>query len=256
MRFGVCGNFKMTAAAAQASYDYAEWSVGNTLKPLESEEVFLASLKEMRDAALPYEVCNGFVPGELKITGPNVDSSALEKYVTTTMQRAEQAGVEVIVFGSGGARRIPDDFDRTIANDQLLTFCQMVGPIAQDHGVTIAIEPLNLAECNVLTTVDESAALVAKTAHPAIRLLVDGYHMMRDNDPYESIVRHGALLAHAHIATTQNRMAPGAEACDLSQFFDALSKANYTGRISIEGKIPAPETDLPVALSLMRKLAG
>lgn len=256
MRFGVCGDVSLAAAAARASYDFAEWSVHALLRPRESDDAFRASLDALPAAGLPYPVANCFVPGDLKITGPEVDNAALESYVTTAMRRAERAGVQVIVFGSGGARRIPDGFDAWVAHDQLVAFCRMAAAMAHNHGVTVAVEPLNRSECNVLTTVSECAALVNEVGHPSIRLLVDAYHLMRDDDLYESIVTHGPLLAHVHIATEKNRVAPGAEPCDFSRFFDALAKARYTGRVSIEGKIPNPKTDLPAALTLMRKLAG
>ncbi len=256
MKFGVCGDLGLAAIAAKASYDFGEGKVSDVLMPREPEDAFRASCAARSSAALSFPVLNCFVPGDLKITGPEVDRRALEDFVATCMARAEVAGVEIIVFGSGGARRIPEGFDRRIAHDQLVAFCRMVAPLAQNHGVTVVIEPLNRSECNVLNTVSEGADLVNEVEHPGIRLLVDAYHLLRDGDSCDSIVTHGALLAHVHIATIPSRFAPAAEECDFSDFFDALAKAEYTGRVSIEGKIPNPETELPAALAMMRKLAG
>jgi len=253
MLFGVCGDTSIAAVAARESYDFAEWSVPALLKPREGEDAFCAALDDLRAAELNYPVANCFVPGDLKITGPEVDNSALQAYVATTMKRAERAGVGVIVFGSGGARRIPDEFDPQVAKEQIVAFCRMVAPIAHDHGVTVVVEPLNTTECNVLTTVDECATLVKEVGHSALRLLVDAYHLMRDGDSYDDIVKHGDLLAHVHIATVPNRRAPGSEACDFSRFFCALANASYAGRISIEGKITDPVAELPVALTVMRE---
>ena len=251
MQFGVCCGPDMTSIAAGASFDYAEWSVGALLKPREPESAFLESLAAVRAASLPFPAVNCFVPGDLKITGPDADLSTLRKYVATTFERAERAGVEIIVFGSGGARAIPDGFDRGAARGQLLEFCAMLSPVAGNHGVTVVIEPLQRAECNVLNSVSECAALVREVGHPALRLLADSYHMMCDNDPFDDIVPNGDILAHVHIATVPNRLAPGAEPCDFTLFFNALAKAGYNGRVSIEGNIPAPEKDLPGAYSLM-----
>jgi sugar phosphate isomerase/epimerase len=256
MRFGICGNTSIAAVAARESYDFAEWTVPALLKPRESEDAFCAALNDLRAARLRYPVANCFVPGDLKITGPEVDNSALQAYVRTTMERAERAGIEVIVFGSGGARRIPDGFDPRVAKEQIIAFCRMVAPLAHDHGITVVVEPLNTAECNVLTTVDECAKLVNEVAHPAIRLLVDAYHLMLDGDSYDDIVTHGDLLAHVHIATVPGRLAPGAEPCDFSRFFSALANASYAGRISIEGNITDPVTELHIALTVMREWAA
>ena len=174
-------------------------------------------------------------------------------YVTTTFARAEQAGVQVVVFGSGGARQVPDGWSRDEANRQLAAFGRMLAPIAARHGVTVAIEPLRKAECNILNTVAEGAALARTVNHPALALLVDGYHWATDGDASEAIVEHRSRLAHTHIATTAHRLAPGMEACDFRSFFDALRRANYTGRMSIEGGLGNPAATLPVAARMLRQ---
>ena len=97
--------------AAEFGYDYFEWTVGGLLKPLEGEDAFAAALAAVRAAPLPCPAVNCFLPAELKVTGPAVDPAALDRYVTTACRRAETAGVRVIVFGSGAARRVPDGFD-------------------------------------------------------------------------------------------------------------------------------------------------
>jgi sugar phosphate isomerase/epimerase len=255
MQYGICGGPEIGGVAAEAGYDYFEWSVPGFLKPRESKEAFHESLEAVRNAPLPCPVLNCFIPDDLKITGPNADLEALEQYATMALQRAEEAGVEVIVFGSGGARRIPDGFDRETALRQIVDFCRMLGPIARRHGVTVAIEPLNRADCNVLNTVGECAAVVREVDHPALRLLVDSYHWAKDHDSLDDIVTHGDLLSHVHIATNPNRLSPGIERCEFVPFFDALAKAGYRSRVSIEARIPDPVHDLTIALFLMTSLA-
>lgn len=252
MQFGVCGSPEVAKIAHQAGFDYFEWSVGGLLKPQEDERSFLEAFEQVRQAALSCPVVNVFIPGYLKITGPDVDQQALSSYINTACRRAETAGVNVIVFGSGAARQIPDGFSRDTAWQQLVSFCQMLGPIALEHGVTIAIEPLNKSECNVINTVAEGARLARDANHPAIRLLVDAYHWAKDQDSIDDLIQSGSLLAHVHIATLANRRAPGAEADDFSSFFNALKGAGYNQRISIEGRIDLAEVELPHAYNILR----
>ena len=255
MKFGVCGNPDMARVAAKAGYDFMEWTVSDVLKPREPVAVFQSVHGLIQSAALPYPVLNCFVPGDLKLTGPEVDRRALQDFVTTVFERAGTVGVEVIVFGSGGARRIPDGFDRRLAQDQLIWFGSMLAPLAQDHGVTVVLEPLNRGECNTLNTCAECAELVGEVAHPAFRLLVDAYHMMKDGDPVSDITRHAGLLRHTHIATTTHRLPPGVEPCDFAPFFVALKTGGYDGRVSIEAKVTDPGLELPAALAAMRSLS-
>lgn len=256
MWFGVCAGADRAKTAADAGLEFLEMTVGGLLKPREDESDFREALDEVRAAPLPCPVVNCFVPGDLKITGPEADMAALEAYVRVACERAGAAGVEVIVFGSGGARRIPDGFERDRAHDQIVEFCRMLGPVAEESGVTIAVEPLSAKDCNVLTTVGESAALVREVGHPAVRLLVDFYHWARDGDSAADIVAAGDLLVHTHVATVPGRMPPGAEECDLAPFFRALKEAGYDGRVSIEARIGEPEKELPGAVEVMRELSA
>lgn len=252
MPYGLCGGPEIASLAVQAGFDYFEWSVGGLLKPREDGAAFDQALLAVRQAGLVCPAVNVFVPPDLKITGPAVNFTVLEAFATTALRRANQAGVKVIVFGSGGARRIPEGFDRAEAWKQLVAFCQMLAPLAQAQGVTVVIEPLNVAECNVLTTVGECARLARQINHPAIRLLVDAYHLLRDHDSLDDIYANHDILAHVHVATIPNRLAPGVEDCDLGAFFKMLARSGYSGRISIEGKLPDQPDELARSLKLMK----
>jgi D-psicose/D-tagatose/L-ribulose 3-epimerase len=252
MKYGVCGGPDVARVAKKAGFDYFEWSVGSLLRPREDEQAFKAALKEARDVGLPCPAANVFIPADLKITGPAVDQKALEAFVATALRRAEIAGVETIVFGSGGARNIPEGFERETAWQQLVGFCQMLGETAMHHNVTIAVEPLNKSESNVINTVGEGAELVRQVDHPNICLLADGYHWGKDHDTVEAIVENGGLLVHAHVATVEGRHPPRAsDTC--APFFTALMQAGYDGRVSFEGVLENPEEELPHALEIMRR---
>lgn len=236
MKLGLCAGPDFGPVAAAAGFDFVELHVQNHLKTLEDEAAFAPMLAEILASPVPYPVANCFVPGSFKITGPDVNMTALEQYVTVAFERAERAGIDTIVFGSGGARRIPDGFSRDIAWQQLVEFGKLLGPIAQRHGVTVVVEPLNQRECNVLTSVEESGRYVEDVDHPNVRLLVDAYHWLTDDNDADAIVNNGSLLRHVHIAASPSRLAPGLDGCDFSAFFRALKAAAYDGRISIESK--------------------
>jgi sugar phosphate isomerase/epimerase len=247
MHYGICGGPEIAGPAAQAGFAFFEWTVAGLLKPREDGAAFIAALDVVRGAALPCPVVNCFIPADLKITGPAVDKEALRRFVTTAFARAQKARVDTIVLGSGGARSVPAGFSHEKATDQIADFCVLCAPLAADHAVTVVLEPLNRRECNILTSVRETAGIVNAVNHPAIRLLVDAYHWAMENDSVQDIVTYGSLIRHAHIATVPNRKAPGLEEYDFAPFFRALTDAGYAGRISIEGAIPDPARDLPKA---------
>jgi sugar phosphate isomerase/epimerase len=256
MQFGVCGSPEIATIASAAGYDFFESSVGGLLCPLESEAEFQKRLANFRQAPLPCPALNCLLPGDLKVVGAAVDMAKLTDYAAIACRRASEAGVKVMVFGSGGARQIPDDFERTAAWIQLQEFGTMLAGQAAKNDVVIAVEPLNRKECNVLNTVGECADLVRAVGSLSFRLLVDGYHWALDHDSVEAVAMNGRLLVHTHVATVPNRLAPGAEECDLAPFFRALAAGGYDGRVSIEGNLQDPQVTLPRALALMRTLVG
>ena len=108
MELGVCADPKFGTALADAGFTFIELHVQNNLKTLEDEAAFQTEWARIQTSPIPAPVANCFVPGSLKITGPEADLAKLEAYVEIALSRAAQAGMDTIVFGSGGARRIPD----------------------------------------------------------------------------------------------------------------------------------------------------
>ena len=253
MKFGVCTDPNHASTLHDAGFDYLELHVQRDLVPDQPAQAFAPLSDRIRALALPAPVANCFLPGALKITGEDVDWRAVEEYVRTACGRAAEVGIEQIVFGSGGARAIPAGFDPTHANDQLVQFGRLVGSLAREEGCMIVVEPLSYDECNVLNTVAESAQYVQDVGDANVRLLVDAFHWARNNEPASSIIDAAPLLVHAHIATTTNRLAPGAEPCaEFEPFFSALQQIGYAGRLSIEARWEITSEAADCALTALR----
>lgn len=253
--FGICTAPEQASVFAAAGFTFHEVNVQSNLKPMGDDTSFAPELIRLRKAALPAAAANCLLPGSLKTCGPTVNFRDLHRYVSAAAERAAKAEMEILVFGSGAARMVPDGFSRGLAWQQLLEFCRFTARAAALHNVTLVVEPLNRKECNILNTVAECGALVEQVGHPNCMLLVDAFHWGRDNDSAADIVRYGRFLRHAHIATYANRLAPGAEPCDFGPFFKAMAEANYNGRIAIEGKWTDPAKEAPVAMETLRAAA-
>ena len=253
MQFGICTSPASAAPFAQAGFDFLELNVQQLLQGEAEESAFLAGWEKARSSPLPCLAANSFIPGHIKVTGPEADTARLEAYVATICRRAEIAGIQTIVFGSGGARNIPGDFSRVQAWKQLVSFGRMAAETASRHGVTIVAEPLNKKECNILNCVEESAEYVREVGHPRLRLLVDSYHWWLDDNDEKALGLAGELLHHVHVATLTNRLAPGEEPADFSLFFMLLRGAGYRGPISIEAGWKDPAVCAPRALQILSR---
>ncbi|WP_395138724.1 sugar phosphate isomerase/epimerase family protein [Armatimonas sp.] len=257
MQFGVCVGRSKAASVAAGGWDYIELGVAGELIP-ESEDTTAWAEKKATLLALPLpcKTFNLFVPGKLKITGPEVNQLALTHYAHRALSRAAEVGGEVIVFGSGGARQLPQSgWSAEQAHAQLVWFLNQCADAHEQTGVVVAIEPLNRHECNLLHTVAEGAALAREVGRPGVRNLADTYHMERNGDEsLADILASADCLAHVHTADT-GRKAPGTGVYDHAALFTALQEAGYDARVSIECNFTDGdfETELALALAHLKR---
>ena len=232
MRFGVCANFEQANLLADAGYDYIELSAAGDLIPEESGAAWAAKRRAIEAMPLRPEAFNSFVRSG-KIIGPDADFDRLRRYVESALTRAAEVGGSIIVFGSGGARQIPDGFPQAEADRQMHDFLSLCADASERTGVMVVIEPLCRAECNYINRVSEGAEWAEQLARSGVKNLADTYHMEREAEPLSAIVAGGDVLAHAHTADT-DRLAPGTGTYDHAALFAALRQAEYDSRLSIE----------------------
>ncbi len=250
---GVCGGLDRAPGLQAAGGDYMEVGVQWFLAPHKPAEVYEANRKALEDCPLPAKAANGFLPGSLKSTGPEADHPAVLAYADLAFKRAKEIGLEVIVFGSGGSRTPPKDFDRDLAELQFVALLGKMGMLAEKHEITIALEPLNQRETHFINTVEEGARLIRAVQHPSICLLADIFHMLREEEPAQSIIDAGDLLRHVHIAENAKRTAPGVDGDDFSEYLQALKDIGYTGRISMECGWKDYGAQIPTAVATLRQ---
>ncbi|MBQ9432510.1 MAG: sugar phosphate isomerase/epimerase [Kiritimatiellae bacterium] len=232
--FGACQGLDKAAKMKAAGFDFIELGVGGTLRPNDSDEAFKPQLDKLLASPLPIRSCNGFLPKDLKLTGPNPLHEKALDYAEKACRRADLINMTCIVFGSGGARNAPKDFDIAKAKDQFIDFCRKLGDRIADCKVTVVLEPLNKKEANYLQTVLEGSEMVDIIDKPRIRLLGDFYHMRCENEPADDFRKAGAKIRHCHIAEHKGRVCPGTNGEDFSDYFAALRDIGYTGGVSCE----------------------
>ena len=237
MRFGVCTGLDNLGALAEAGYDYIEITVAGDLKPEKPEDEVLPALEgRLRESPLRAETYNVLLPGDLKIVGPDLNAARQERYLEAAFSRARALGGQVVVFGSGVARGIPEGYAVEDAYRQLREFVTRAGDAAARHGLTVAIEPLNRGECNVINSVGEAMGLARAVSHPAVGVLSDLYHIAAEGQTYTETRDAGPLLKHVHVAGQEGRRAPiHADLEFLTGYFRAVKESGYDVRVSVEG---------------------
>lgn len=253
MEIGICTSPETAASLPANACDFFEANVQNFLVPEQDETEFARLLESARALAKPTRAATCFLPGDLKCVGPKIDHERLLRYAETAFARAEQAGIGIIVFGSGGARTVPEGHPMEHALTEFTGLLRLIGPIAGRHGVTVVVEPLNKSECNFITSLSDGAEAVVRCNHPNVRLLADIYHMLRDNEPESEIVKFGHLLHHVHVAEANGRFFPGKSREDLRPYYRALKAIGYTGSISIESHWDDIKADAASSVQYLRR---
>lgn len=233
---GVCTGFGKAATVALAGGQHIEDSVGRLLNPKKSDEDFAQTIKQVKAAPIPVVGCNGFIPGNLRSTGPDADHEGVLQWSGKAFERAARLGIRFIVFGSSGSRRIKGDFPKDKALAQFTELLKKMGPQAAKHHVTIAIEPLNRREDNLVNTLAEGAAIAETVDHPNVKIVADIYHMLCNDETPDDIRKVGKWITHCHIAEEKGRSAPGVNNFDFTPWFKALADIGYNRTISIEGR--------------------
>jgi len=242
MKFGICtapgalgDPARLLDTLAEAGADYVEWTVGSLMaSPAEFER--LRALAQ-QSPIKPEAFCV-FLPPHHRITGPNVELGKVLEYAGEALRRIGEVGGSIVVLGSGAARKVPLGFPLDEARRQFIEFARELSPMAIEQGITIAIEPLNKTEDNLLNSVADGIQLTREIDTPAIRLLADFFHMNEESESVSSVEDAGTLLVHTHVADT-GRVAPGFSKegeADFRAFFGALKSIGYDARCSFEGK--------------------
>ena len=252
MRFGVVTGSDTLAAAHAVGFDFVEIPLTREVGPLLSERERAARRKLLADSPLPVEAGCVFFPAEMKVIGPHANDSAVSEYVTAVLDACSELGMEIVVFGSGNSRNIPDGFPIEQAEDQVDALLQMMGDKAQTHGITVVIEPLNTGECNWINSVEEAADIVARIDHPNVKVLADLYHISVEKEGFHGVLGAGYDIEHVHVSSA-DRGPPREDGADWTSMFRALKALGYDARLSMECRWTDFEREAPGALAFLKR---
>ena len=235
VKIGRCTGVDGLEETKAAGFDYAELGVA-TIARL-SDEQLEAALAKHRAVGLPTPVAHGFLPADVRVTGPEADPDRQLQYVRNAFSRMARFGVKIIVFGSPAARSVPDGFPREQAWKQLVEFGKRIAPEAQSHGIVVSVEPLRKQESNIINTAAEGLKLVQEVAHPNFELMVDFYHLAIEKEDPDILLVARDHIRHFHFANPNDRVFPlDPGEYDYARFFENIRKMGFRGGLSVEAK--------------------
>ncbi|MBA2598258.1 MAG: sugar phosphate isomerase/epimerase [Chloroflexia bacterium] len=216
--------------------------------PARMAEVFAAN-------GLGATVCAAMGPGR-DLTDPALVAST-QDYVRTCIDVVAALGGNVVagpLYTPVGKTWQMDDAARAATTDRLIAGLTPLAAYAGEHGVRLAIEPLNRFETSFLNTAAQTMEVIDRLDSPAAGVLLDTFHMnIEEKDQAAAIRLVGDKLFHFH-ACGSDRGAPGADHIAWDTIAPALRDIGYDGPLVIESFTPDNQTIAPAA-AIWRSLA-
>ena len=230
---------------AEAGFDYAELPLAQLSQCGESELEEICGVLE--ECGVPCEACNNFFPASVRLTGPNADLSRALDYARSALDLAAGLGAKTVVFGSSGAKNIPEGWPAEKAFGQLVTLLEALGPMLDARNLTVAIEPICQREGNLILNLTEGLRLMEAVSHPRVRLLADWYHMAVEEESPEILRTAAPVLCHVHLSVPEGRLWPTEARPGAEPMLRALLSLGYGGRVSVEAYSNDFASDAPAA---------
>lgn len=254
-RLGMVSSLSNDSLLYASGFRLIGTSVGSLIGPALTEEEFRANLRKISALRCRLFMCNVLFPATLKIAGPEVEESKVLNYLSAVLKRAKKAGLKQLILGSGGARKLPDGYNKEKAVSDFSLLAKKMATLSKQHGVTIILENLNSTETNFLNKLSEAADVVRRVDHPNFRLNADIYHMMKEGESPEEIRKAGDVIVYSEIAEKEQRSLPGVAGDDFTPYLKALKDTKFDGPIVIEGSSKNLPEDVPKAYAyLLRQL--
>lgn len=232
---GIAQDFQMDSLLYVSGYRYMVESASKCIYPSKVTNQKFEDIKStFENLRVRMYAVNIFFPGDLKLVGPDVNEQEVLNHARAVLKRCREANINMMVWGSGGARRVPDGYEYAKAKEQFIRIARKVADIAGEYNITLALENLNHTETNFINTVEEAYDIVKKVNHPGFLLCVDIYHMLVEGESPAIIAKTGDKLIHCDIAEKENRAPPGVKGDDFRPYLRELKMVGYSGKIVLE----------------------
>jgi sugar phosphate isomerase/epimerase len=224
-------------------------ALGSPIGKFEIDEPFEVHLKTFERALA---ACKILGTNRMRIFSFHLDNERVAECREEVMRRMSLLGIEILVFGSGPARRVPADMDIDAGRDELRRFLTMCGALGEQYGVTLVIEPLNPNECNAINTPQAALEMAASVNSPRVAYLADAYHMAGSDVAPDALDYVAVLPQHIHVAEPPKRTCPGGLGGEYLKAFSAsLRGTDYAARVSVECDFKDVADELPKAKAFL-----
>jgi sugar phosphate isomerase/epimerase len=181
---------------------------------------------------------NSIMPYALSPT-PEDPAQRVEAFLPN-MERMAKLNPEtiVVITGPRGEHSLQE------ATDLCLAGFERIGKVANDLGVTVALEPVHKSAVDDLSFIWDlpgALSMLKQINHPNFKILFDTWHLWDTENVFQLLKDDIDLIGGVHVSdwraetrTWMDRAFPGEGASSVFKLVSALDKAGYDGLYDIE----------------------
>ena len=158
------------------------------------------------------------------------------------------------MYATTGQTRLLPPEERRAQWDRAVDSLTTVAHHAAGAGVSLAVEPLNRFETDLVNTVEQGLALCSDVGADNVGLMLDTFHMNIEEKSLPDAIRGAGPKILNFQASENDRGTPGTGHTDWLGVLRALHEVNYAGGIVVESFLPTVK-EIARAVSLWRPVA-
>ena len=159
------------------------------------------------------------------------------KYVKSILEGMREMGGDTIggiIYASWPMQGVPTYEEKCRMRERSLCSLREISKVAEEYGISYCLEIVNRFEQCILNTAAEGVEFVKKLDSPAVKLLLDTFHMNIEEDDIGQAIRSAkGVLGHFHMGEC-NRKTPGTGRMPWGEIFGALKDIDYAGAVVME----------------------
>lgn len=160
------------------------------------------------------------------------------KFTTDTFQIMSEmdgktySGVDIAAWNKTFMEGITD---KSATWERSISAVKEIMQVAEDKGITFAVEVVNRYESSLVNTAEEAVKYVDEVGSPNCKILLDTYHMNIEEDSFAGAIKLvGNRLGHFHVGESNRRPPCENGKMPWNEITNALKEIDYQGAIVME----------------------
>lgn len=160
------------------------------------------------------------------------------KFTTDTFQIMSEmggktySGVDIAAWNMTFMEGITD---KSATWERSISAVKEIMQVAEDKGITFAVEVVNRYESSLVNTAEEAVKYVDEVGSPNCKILLDTYHMNIEEDSFAGAIKLvGNRLGHFHVGESNRRPPCENGKMPWNEITNALKEIDYQGAIVME----------------------